>query len=82
VAAPLRGAFSVQVGAFSVEENARGLAARLQEASAVVRVLEFRDNRGTWWRVRVTGYAGEDQARAAAARFVEQGLGGFVVRED
>jgi rare lipoprotein A len=79
---PLRGAFAVQVGAFAVESNARGLAARLPVAPGAARVLPFEDNRGTWWRVRVAGYESELEASVAAAAFGELGLAGFVVRED
>ena len=79
---PLRGTFAVQVGAFAVESNARGLAARLPSPPGAVRVLPFDDNRGTWWRVRVGGYESELEAGTAAAAFEESGLAGFVVRED
>jgi rare lipoprotein A len=79
---PLRGAFAVQVGAFAVESNARGLAARLPVTPGAARVLQFEDNRGTWWRVRVGGYASEQEASTAAATFEETGLPGFIVRED
>lgn len=79
---PLRGAFAIQVGAFGVEENARRLAVRLGAEFATVRVLEFQDNRGPWWRVRIGGYASDGEARAAAAGFEAKGLAGFVVRED
>jgi rare lipoprotein A len=78
----LRGAFAVQVGAFAVEANARGLAARLPVPPGAARVLPFEDNRGTWWRVRVGGYESELAAGTAAAAFEEAGLAGFVVRED
>jgi len=79
---PLRGAFAVQVGAFSVEANARRLASRLRESFVSVGIAEFRDNRAAWWRVRIGGYGDEEEAAAAAAAFEEQGLAGFVVRED
>jgi len=79
---PLRGAFAVQVGAFAVESNARGLAARLPVPPGAARVLPFEDNRGTWWRVRVGGYESELEANMAAAAFQGQGYPGFVVRED
>ena len=79
---PLRGSFAVQVGAFSVEANARGLAARLPAPPGTARVLPFEDNRGTWWRVRVGGYSDELAASTAAAALEEIGLPGFVVRED
>ena len=79
---PLRGAFAVQVGAFTVEINARALAARLPVPPGAARVLLLEDNRGTWWRVRVAGYESELQASAAAAAFEELGFAGFVVRED
>ena len=81
-APPLRGAFAVQVGAFALESNARGLAERLPVPPGSARVLRFEDNRGTWWRVRVSGYTSELDASTAAAAFEEIGLPGFVVRED
>jgi rare lipoprotein A len=79
---PLRGAFAVQVGAFVVENNARALAARLPVPPGAAKVLRFEDNRGTWWRVRATGYESELEADAAAGAFDELGLPGFIVRED
>lgn len=83
ISAPsLRGSFAVQIGAFAVEYNARGLAARLPTPPGAARVLSFEDNRGTWWRVRVGGYESETEASAAAAAFAELGYPGFVVRED
>ena len=81
-APPLRGAFAVQVGAFTVEANARRLAARLGGSFRAVHVVEFRDNRAVWWRVRVGGYGDEEEATTAATALAEQGLAGFVVRED
>lgn len=81
-APPLRGAFAVQVGSFTVEANARSLAARLPAAPATVRVAPFEDNRGVWWRVRVTGYEDEIEAEAAAAAYAEASLSAIVVRED
>ncbi len=80
--APLRGAFAVQVGAFAVEANARRLAARLRASYREVRVVDFQDNRATWWRVRIGGFGDEAEAATAAIAFAEQGLSGFVVRED
>ena len=82
LSSPLRGSFAVQLGAFSVEGNARGLAARLPVPPGAARVLPYEDNRGTWWRVRVGGYESELDAGTAAAAFEEAGLTGFVVRED
>jgi rare lipoprotein A len=79
---PLRGAFAVQVGSFTVEANARQLAGRLPVPSGAARVQFFEDNRGVWWRVRVVGYASELEAATAAAAFDELGLAGYVVRED
>ena len=80
---PLRGAFAVQVGAFTVEANARRQAEAARGAYRNVRVVEFRDNRAAWWRVRVGGYGDEEEAASAAAAFAEQGLRpGTSVRED
>ena len=78
----LSGAFSVQVGSFAVEGNARRLAARYDRPATPARVVVHEDNRGKWWRVRLGGYADEFEADAAAAAFAEQGLAAFVVRED
>jgi rare lipoprotein A len=78
----LRGAFSVQIGSFAVEGNARRLAARYDRPATPARVVVYEDNRGKWWRVRLGGYADEFEADAAAAAFVELGLAAFVVRED
>lgn len=79
---PLRGAFAVQVGAFTVEGNARRLSERLRQTHRGVHVMEFRDNDAVWWRVRVGGYGDDEEAATAAAAFAELGLAGFVVRED
>jgi len=79
---PLRGAFAVQLGAFALESNARGLAARIPAPRGSTTVQSYEDNRGIWWRVRVGGYHDELQADTAAAAFAEMGLPGFVVRED
>jgi rare lipoprotein A len=79
---PLRGAFAVQIGSFTVEANARQLAARLPVQPGAARVQFFEDNRGAWWRVRIAGYASELEAMTAAAAFEELGLVGYVVRED
>jgi rare lipoprotein A len=79
---PLRGAFAVQVGSFSLESNARALAARLPAPRGAVSVLPFEDNRGTWWRVRVGGYTNELDAGTAALAYTESGLPSLVVRED
>lgn len=81
-APPLQGAFAVQVGAFAVEANARALAGQLAAPPSAIRVVRFEDNRGSWWRVRVVGYADELEASTAAAAFIESGLGGHVVRVD
>lgn len=78
----LRGTFSVQIGAFAVEGNARRLAARFDRPSTPARIVTFEDNRGIWWRVRIGGYADELEAEAAAEAFTELGFAGFVVRED
>lgn len=79
---PLRGAFAVQLGAFSLEQNARSFAARLPAPPEAVSVLPFDGGRGTLWRVRVGGYPNELDAGTAAAALTEIGLPGFVVRED
>ena len=81
-APPLRGAFAVQVGSFTVEANARQLAARLPVPSGAARVQFVEDNRGAWWRVRIGGYPSELEAASAAAALEELGLAGYVVRED
>jgi len=75
----LRGSFTIQVGAVSVEDNARHLRERI---GGDAHVVPYEDNRGRWWRVRVGRYDDEEEAREAAARLAGESLPGFVVRED
>ncbi len=74
------GPFSVQVGAFAVEENARRLAADLRLAYGDAAVVEGWVGSRKFHRVRVGSYPSLDQANAAAGEFAARGYAGcFVV---
>jgi DedD protein len=64
---PDRGGWSVQLGAFGEKANADQLASRVSTYGYDTFVSEFRSNGGTMYRVRVDGFASENQADAAAS---------------
>jgi DedD protein len=63
---PDRGGWSVQLGAFGERANADQLARRVSTFGYDAYVSEFRSNGATMYRVRVGGFASENQADAAA----------------
>ena len=71
-----RGQFIVQVGAFSVEENAKAL----QEKLAAIGQRAFID-RQSLYRVRLGPFATRDQAAAARATLEANGLSAIIVSE-
>ena len=76
------GPFLVQVGAFSVEENAKRLAAELQGRFGSAQVVEGWVNGRKFYRVRVGQYAAVDGAQQALLRLEQGGYGaGFVVAQ-
>lgn len=77
--APGRSAVWIQVGAFSVQENAYAIKRRLDGAYPGVVVARLKTDRGTYFRVRVrTDEAG---ARDLARRLAGEGYPVVIVRE-
>lgn len=72
--------YAVQVGAFSVEENARRLAAKLRGELGAAEVRQGTVDGQLFYRVQAGRYPTLESANAAEARFAQQGFaGGFVV---
>ena len=79
------GPFTVQVGAFGLDSNARRLAARLSAryAPEQARVASFDDGARVFYRVRIFSLKTEEQAQAMVERLTKDGFGtGFVVALD
>jgi len=77
------GRFTVQVGAFEVEDNARHLADQLRTKYPDVYLLPLRTNQGTYYRVRV-GLLGQERLAIRLAERIsgEDHLDSFVTRKD
>jgi rare lipoprotein A len=77
------GRFTVQVGAFEVEENAKRLAERLRTKYPNVYLLPLRTNQNTFYRVRV-GLLGQERLALQLAERLssEDHLDTFVTRKD
>jgi len=69
----------VQVGAFSVQENAYAIKRRLDRTFRGVVVSRFKTDRGTYFRVRVRTDEGE--SRRLAERLAGEGYAVIIVRE-
>jgi rare lipoprotein A len=69
----------VQVGAFTVQENAYALLRRLEKAYPGVAVARFETGHGTYFRVRVR--ADEAGVKRLAERLAGEGLPVVIVRE-
>ena len=77
------GSFAVQIGAFSVADNARRLASDMRRSHGRAAVHEALVNGRRMYRVRVGHYTSLEQAEAAAQSFSSRGYGGsFVVAFD
>jgi hypothetical protein len=74
-----RPAVWVQVGAFSIQENAYAIKGRLEGEFRGVVVSRFRTDRGTYYRVRVRTSEGESQR--LARRLAGRGYPVIIVRE-
>jgi rare lipoprotein A len=74
-----RAAVWVQVGAFSVQENAYAIKRRLDKTFAGVAVTRFKTDRGIYFRVRVK--AGQGEVNALAQRLAGEGYPVIIVRE-
>ena len=74
------GTFSIQVGAFAVEDNARRLASQLRGRHGAASVNKGRVDGRVFYRVRAGRYRTLEEAEAARRRFASNGYpGGFVV---
>lgn len=77
-----QGTFTIQVGAFTVAENARRLRQELARKYSNAHVVEFRDRKSTYYRVRVTRASNLEQALVYEQRLRQEGFAGaFVVGE-
>ena len=77
------GSYAVQVASFGREENARRLAAELEERYGVAAIQEVTVNGARLYRVRAGRYGTLKQADEARRRFASGGFpGGFVVALD
>jgi DedD protein len=77
--APAAGGWMVQLGAFGDIDNARQLASRISTYGYSAHVTEFRSGGETMHRVRVGGFATENQADAAASSLSAHGFPGRVI---
>lgn len=78
----LAGPFTVQVGAFAVQENALSLQKRLEGRYGRVWVEAWERPDGRFYRVRVGKVTGQEQVQELARRLRAEGLPTFVVRVD
>lgn len=74
--------FTVQAAAFTEEENARTLKARLQRKYETVYIVPHESNVGKFYRVRVGAYSSEEKAERVAGKLTLDGLEPVVVRKD
>lgn len=74
-----RASIWLQVGAFSVQENAYAIKRRLDQKFRGVVVSRFKTDRGTYFRVRVR--AEESEAQRLAERLAGEGYPVIIVRE-
>jgi rare lipoprotein A len=74
--------YTVQAAAFTEEENARTLKARLQRKYETVYIIFHESNAGKFYRVRVGAYASEEKAERIAGKLALDGLEPVVVRKD
>ena len=77
-----QGEYVVQLGSFSDESNARGLAASVEDSGFEVMIEPLFSEQGTVWRVRVGPYATRDLAGEATERLRQRlGRDGLVMRK-
>jgi rare lipoprotein A len=69
----------VQIGAFSVQENAYAIKRQLDKSFRGVVVTRFRTDRGTYFRVRVR--TDEREVKSLAQRLAGEGYPVIIVRE-
>jgi rare lipoprotein A len=74
--------YTVQVGAFIEEENARMLKQRLSRKYDTIYIIPFESNTGKFFRVRVGSYSTEEKAERVANGIMLEGVEPIVVRKD
>ena len=75
--------YSIQVGAFKVDANARQRAGELRKKGLEVAVVERGKNGGAWYYVRVGAYPDAASARSGAEKVKKDtGIDGFPVRAE
>ncbi|OSQ37249.1 SPOR domain-containing protein [Thalassospira mesophila] len=75
--------YSIQVGAFKVDANARQRAEELRKKGLEVAVVERGSNDGAWYYVRVGAYPDATTARTGAEKVKKDtGIDGFPVRAE
>ncbi|AUG53181.1 hypothetical protein CSC3H3_10995 [Thalassospira marina] len=75
--------YSIQVGAFKVDANARQRAGELRKKGLEVAVVERGTNDGAWYYVRVGAYPDATSARSGAEKVKKDtGIDGFPVRAE
>jgi cell division septation protein DedD len=75
--------YSIQVGAFKVDANARQRAGELRKKGLEVAVVERGSNDGAWYYVRVGAYPDASSARNGAEKVKKDtGIDGFPVRAE
>ncbi|RCK40521.1 hypothetical protein TH25_24745 [Thalassospira profundimaris] len=75
--------YSIQVGAFKVDTNARQRAGELRKKGLEVAVVERANNGATWYYVRVGAYEDAASARSGAEKVKKDtGIDGFPVRAE
>jgi rare lipoprotein A len=78
----LEGPFTWQVGAFTLRDNAEGLARSLQRSFGTVAIVRLDRGDAVFHRVRVGRYPSPDAAEADHAALARLGLDPFLVRAD
>ena len=71
--------FSVQVGSFLIRDNAERLGTDLRHTFSDVSVTTFKDNRNTWYQVRVGRFLSREVAGDTATKLQRKGLHTLVV---
>lgn len=79
-ASPVR--FTVQVGSFTCEDNARRLQQTLAASRPDVEVAQRTIGTGNFFRVRVGNFATREEARTAAQALARQGLQVIIMERD
>jgi tetratricopeptide (TPR) repeat protein len=80
-AAPVQGKFSIQIGSFSIEENAQSLIGILQGRGYSAFILETDLEENRLFRVRVGRYATLEQATEVKQKLESMGYEGYIVEE-